>query len=321
MRIDPDFLCPQPKAFCAVASARVWLSVVSIILLLASSAFGQRRHGSDPLDTLGENPNQEDGWEVLRKFRSLGISGDYSFRFQLQIMPRREKTRKVAGVLYGTMNDLGPLTRVDVVVEEASVDSQAKFVPEKTVRLLLQNGVLSNAFMQVDGENGGVPRVVETNDYFHPIAESNFTVFDLLMPYTYWQRFRYEGRTTFRGRPTHVFWMYPPAEDAYLQKVVSGVRIYLDEEFYALMQAEIFDADKKPSKTVTVVDFKKVDEEWILNQVDVRDEQTRDKTRFKVLDARMHIDVPASVFSMQGLTDTVYGKALGSFEAKASPGL
>ncbi len=253
---------------------------------------------------------------MLRKFRSLGLAGDYSFRFQLRVMPRKGKTRAVSGLMYGTMNELGPLSRVDVVLAEASVGPQAELVPARVHRLLLQNGLFARAMESRDEVADGVPQMVPTERYFEPIADSDFTVFDLLMPYTYWQSFRYEGRTTFRGRPSHVFWLYPPKNDTFLRERLSGVRIHLDEEFYALIQAEIFDAEEKLAKTVTIVDFKKVDDQWILSQVDVRDDRTRDKTRFKVTDASMNLELPESVFTAPGLAENVYGAALPAAAAE-----
>ncbi len=299
MRIGPDFFL---RSFC-------WLALLALVASIPH-ATAQRRHGSGPLDTLGENPSQKDGWEVLQKFRSLGIANDYALRFQLRIMPRREKTRTVPGVLYGTNSEQGPLTRIDVVLEEATIGDDAALVKARAHRLLLQNGIFASAVESLDSVDSGQPREIPVEERFRSIAGSNFTVFDLLMPFTYWQRFRYEGRTTFRGRPAHVFWMYPPKEDKALARHVSGVRIYLDEEFYALIQAEIFGADETLAKTLTIVDFKKVDEEWILSQVDVRDEKTRDKTRFKVIDAEMNVDLPPNLFSWQRLAENVYGADL-----------
>ena len=313
MGVDLDFFLSR---FGGVARRVCILAVVVVVSAnLSSEAFGQRRHGPSPLDTLGDNPSQEDGWEVLRKFRTLGIAGDYSFRFQLKIMPRREKTTTVPGVLYGSMNELGPVTRVDVALSESTVDDHANLVQAKVLRLLLQNGVFAKAYESEDDVNDGAPQMIDSEQCFDPIAGSDFTVFDLLMPYIYWQRFVYEGRTTFRGRPTHVFWLYPPKEDEALAAKMSGVRVFLDEEFYALIQAEIYDPKKELAKTVTIVDFKKVADQWILNQVDVRDEATRDKTRFKVVDANMNLDLPDKIFTLQALTTNVYGADISEVAA------
>lgn len=289
-------------------------------LLFVDPLEAQRRHGPSPLNTLGEDASQEVGWEVLKQFRSLGIAGDYRFRFQLQVMPRREKTRIVPGMLLGSMGPKGPVTRVDIALKPAEVGDAGNLEPAEVQRFLLQNGLFASAY-QADSQTDGAPKRVPSNKYFDPLAGSDFTVFDLLMPYTFWQRFHYEGRTTFRGRPTHVFWMYPPDEDKLMKEKVSGVRIFLDDEFHALIQAEVYNSEEVHAKTVTIVDFRKTDGQWILSQVDVRNELTRDKTRFKVTDAALDVDLPEWVFTPEGLERNVYGTELAMVpsEARADP--
>ncbi len=275
----------------------------------------RRRHGPSPLDTLGEEVSQAKGWEILSAYRRLGLSGDYRFNFQLRIMPRGEKTRTVPGVLLGTMTEQGPLTRIDLALRPSEIDEQAQIIPAAVKRLLLQNGLFANA-VERDSEatTGDALQPIASDRYFQPIAGSDFTVFDLLMPYAFWQNFVYEGRTKLRSRPTHVFWLYPPKEDKLMQRHVSGVRIFLDEEFNALIQVEIYAPDKTLAKTVSVIAFKRVDGEGIPSQIDVRDEKTRNKTRFKVLDAAIGVDLPPEVFQLEGLSSNVYGTELATVE-------
>ena len=287
-------------------------------LLAAVSLDAQRRHGPSPLDTLGDAPSQERGFEILQKYRSLGVAGDYRLGFQLRVMPRREATRSLPGVLMGTQGEQGPVTRVDVVLTPSDVTETGELVPARLRRLLLQNGLFAKAWeLEKAGEGEPQPKLIPSDQYFEPIANSDFTVFDLLMPFNYWQRFEYEGRTTFRGRPTHVFWLYPPEEDELMRQRVSGVRIFIDEEFFALIQVEIYAPEEEHVKTLSIVDFKKVEGQWILGQVDVRDEQTRDKTRFDVVDAYLDVEVPDWVFAPEGLLRPVYGTEVGLTEGAA----
>lgn len=282
---------------------------------MAVDARAQRRHGPSPLDTLGKEADQNKGWEILQEFRSLGISRAYRFRFQLMVMPRRERTRRVNGLMLGGPGETGPISRVDVALADSDIGENGEMIPADVQRLLLQNGIFTHAFSVRSSAEDPVPALVPSEQYFDPIAESDFTVFDLLMPYQFWQSFYYEGRTKLRGRPAHVFWLYPPKEEMFIQQHVSGVRVFLDEEFKALLLAEVYDAEKAPLKTVSIVDFKKVDGYWILKEVDVRNEKTRDKTRFKVLDAAVGVELPPNVLTVQGLTENVYGTELAFLQA------
>ena len=280
----------------------------------------QRRLGSSPLDTLGEEVSQAEGLEILNAFRRLGVAGEYRLNFRLEIRPRKEKTSTVAGLLLGTQTAFGPLTRVDIALQPAEVDQSGALVPAKVKRLLLQNGIFANALEANSWESEEeAGRLIESAAFFQKIAGSDFTVFDLLMPFSFWQEFKYEGRTTMRSRPTHVFTLYPPGEDEALQERISRVRIYLDEEFNALNRVEIYDAEEELSKMITVIAFKIVDGQGVLSQVDVRNEETRDKTRFRVSDAAIGVEIPDWVFEPQGLNRNVYGTELAYLRAPEEP--
>lgn len=286
------------------------------LIYLSLDASAQRRLTPSPLDTLGEEVSQSDGLEILNTFRRLGLAGDFRLNFQLRIMPRKEKTRVVSGLLLGTQASSGPLSRIDIALQPADVTDLGKLVPAEVQRLLLQNGIFANVVELISSQPDGTePQLVGSARYFDPIAGSDFTVFDLLMPFTFWQDFQYEGRTVTRSRPTHVFSLFPPKDDAGLKSRISRVRIFLDEEFNALNRVEIFDAEENLEKTISVVAFKIVDGQGVLSQVDVRNELTRDKTRFRVVDAAIGVELPDWVFEVEGLDQDIYGTELARVQS------
>ena len=59
-------------------------------------------------DSRYEEIDYEEGRTRLESFRAQRLDGDYCFRFQLEHMPRRAKTIRYRGTLWGTWNDLGP---------------------------------------------------------------------------------------------------------------------------------------------------------------------------------------------------------------------
>ena len=81
----------------------------------------------------------------------------------------------------------------------------------------------------------------------------------------------------------------------------------MDTEFAVPVQTEIFGPSGRSEKTLSLVDVKKVGDLWVVKQVDVRNEVSRDKTRLSVtavapgqfLDmslfepARLEEDIPA----------------------------
>ena len=280
------------------------------LLLETTSLEAQRRvTRSSPLDTVGEAPSQKLGWEVLQQFRSMGWDGGYQWRIQLKIMPRREKSRYINGIMYGDRNAEGPISRIDIVESPADVDANGNHIEGSVLRLLLQSGANAYAIQTRSGETGP-PTVVESDDILEGIAGSEFSLFDLMAPYVYWPRFEYEGRKTFRGGPTHLFWMYPPEEDAMLKSRISGVRLYISDQFNVLTQTEIFDSEGEKLKTIYISGVKKVDGQAIFSGMDVRNELTRDKTRLRIIDASMGLDLPGALFKAQSLMDNLQNQQI-----------
>jgi hypothetical protein len=83
-----------------------------------------------------------------------------------------------------------------------------------------------------------------------------------------------------------------------------AVRAFLDTQYNALMQIEYLGA-RGVLKTVSLVDLKKIGEQWIPKSFDVRNDVSRDKTRFLVTGAALNLTLPPAVFAPAALADTV----------------
>ncbi len=277
-------------------------------LLSITSVFGQRRISTNPLDTLGKNPSQSLGWEILQNSRAvMGSIGDYSYRFQLRIMPRRQETIYLSGVMIGSSNERGPVERIDIIEEDAKLGPEGELIDPKVHRLLLQNGPSPFA-MQAFSYQDGPPELLTNTELFEPVVSSTFSSFELLRPFLYWQRFYYEGRTTLRRRPTHSFLMYPPDDDGEIRENVSGVRLLIDDQFRIVFKGQILGPDEEPIKTISIAGLKKVDGEWIFSSIDVRDEKTKDKTRLRIMDASVGVAILPDLFEPAGLVANIIGK-------------
>ena len=60
------------------------------------------------------------------------------------------------------------------------------------------------------------------------------------------------------------------------------------------------DESGDPLKTISILDLKKIEERWIVKSFEVRDERTRDKTRFLVKAVAFDDDLPEAWFSPTG---------------------
>jgi hypothetical protein len=263
----------------------------ALIGLAAPGAVAQdARYRPPPSYTSGGKADQNEGAQILRGFRTAGIAGTYWLAFELRVMPRQGAERTVPGQLLGTRTGTGPVSRLTLPGAGGLATEQ---------RWLIQSGPQAAAWTWTGATNRTA--ALAAADSFQPIAGTDLTLFDLQMPYLYWPEFVYEGVAKVRGRPAHSFVLYPPAELAAARPELTGVRVLLDTQFQALVQAELLGAKGETVKSFTVLDLKKVGEQWMLKSVDLRNHRTRDKTRFTVTGAALNLALPPEAFTPAGL--------------------
>lgn len=239
-------------------------------------------------------PDQKEGRDVLEEFRRQGIAGEYYLEFELRVLPWHGPEQVLAGKLWGSRNAAGPISRISVP------QSAAAGAPE--VRLLIQGGP-SPALWRWTAGSGAQPEAAGIDTLFEPIGGTDLTAFDLQMPFLYWPDFVYEGLARMHGRPAHQFLFYPPADVTRHNPLLRGVRTYLDTQYGALVQAELIGADNQPLKILSLLDLKKVGDQWIPKTVDFRNETTRNKTRFAVTAAALSQAFPPDVFDPAHLAE------------------
>ncbi len=237
----------------------------------------------------GGKPGQAEGRSILDGFRRAGIAGDYWLAFELRVMPRKGPDRTVTGRMFGTRGADGPLTRLSL---PAGAEEE---------RWLIRSGPAPAAWSWRGAMPGGEVKELPANGSFDPIAGTDLTIFDLQMPFLYWPDFVFEGLARVRGRPAHSVLLYPPADLATVRPDLTGVRVFIDTQFQALLQAGLLGPKGEVEKTITVLDLKKTGEQWIVKSVDVRNHRTRDKTRFTVLAVALDLTLPAGAFAPASL--------------------
>jgi hypothetical protein len=260
---------------------------------LALAAHAQPRFLPQPEYGQFGAPDQAEGRRVLEDFRAKGIAGDYFLEFELHVLPRRGDERVLTGQLWGTRNDQGPLSRVAIITDAAK---------KSGLHLLVQNGA-APAVWNCDGSDA--VKTLDVAALFAPVAGTNLTAFDLQMPFLYWPDFDYQGLKRLRGRPTHQFLLHPPKDFTEKYPALKGVRVFLDTQFTALVQVELVGNDGQTLKTISLLELKRIGEQWIPKTFDVRDEATRDKTRFLVKGAALGLTLPPEMFAPAQLAGTV----------------
>ncbi len=276
---------------------RQMASVVCLFCaLLAARAFAQpkRFRPNDNYAQVGK-PDQEAGRKILQTFRSHGLyPGQHYLEFNLTILPRRGDERTIAGRLWGTHDDQGNLTRIVL----------ASGVAGQETRLLVRVGPTSAAWSFVPGQSTAV-QPLGAAALFQPLAGSDVTAFDLEMPFLYWNDFVFEGVSKVRGRPANVFLMKPSAGAIPAAEKLTGVRVYLDTEYSAVVEFQEIDAEDQAIKTVSTLDLKKVDDQWIVKSIDYRVEATHNKSRFTVTAAAENQEFSPALFEPAVLAEPI----------------
>lgn len=252
----------------------------TLLALAALPAWAQGIRAGQPADQLASGKaDQAEGARILSEFRQGQIPGDYWLSFELRVMPRQGAERTLTGALLGSPGARGPLSRLTVGGGD----------------WLIESGPQPSAWILA----GGVATAAAPGQ---TLADTGVTIFDLQMPFLYWPDFTYEGPARVRGRPTSSFVLRPPAGQPVPMTELTGVRVLIDVQFHAMVQAELLGAGGTVLKSISLLDLKKVGEQWLVKEVDIRDHRTRDKTRFSVRAAALDLAWPAGVFTPAGLS-------------------
>ncbi len=259
-------------------------------MLARLAAAGPSTPSAPDLAQVGK-PNAAEAKQILAQFRQSGIAGRYYLAFDLQQIPRKGEEQVFHGQLWGSHNDQGAITRV-VVTDAVG----------RAHRLLVQNGAQAKVWRSVDGR----AQPLDTNALFEPLIPGvQLSAFDLQMPFLFWPDAEIVSVNRIRGRPAYAFVFRPPPTFAAKDTVLASVRSYFDAQFNAPMQTELLDRDGVPTKTFSLLDLKKIDGRYIPKSFEVRDENTRDKTRLVVTAAGLDLDLAASIFEPASLGDDI----------------
>jgi hypothetical protein len=274
------------------APAVIWRAFFFAALLGAGTTVSAAPATPAPPTTYVQfgGPDQAEGRRVLAQFREAGIAGEYYLEFDLRVLPRRGDEQVFHGKLWGARNGQGPVLRV--AVADAAGHER---------RLLIQNG--ENSAVWRSDSATDTPHQVESFEPLVPGVE--LTAFELQMPFIYWPDAKLERVSRIRGRPAHGFLFRPPAAWAAQHPDIGGVRAYLDTQFDAPVQTELLDPQGNVLKTLSLVDLKKVGEQYIVKTVDLRNEATRDKTRFQVTAAALGLEFSSVIFEPAHLSEVL----------------
>jgi len=267
------------------------LAVVGLFFVCISS-FGQRPSSEGARRGL-ERIDQEEGARRLEAFRRQRLEGDYVFEFELEHKPRRARTVRYDGIMWGSWNEQGAVTRLKILPRD-----EAGGAANGLVELIIQNGPNPSAWIRRDS-SGELTRV-EGEALFEPLLPGLvYSVFDLQMPFIYWDEFEYEGPSlVWASRNGQRFLMIPPENSASARQGIKGVRMLLDDDYNALLRIEVIDGDENVMSEFSVERFKKVEGQYIVKRITLTDYPSEDRTTFNVVDASVGIQLDDKLFDV-----------------------
>jgi len=268
--------------------------------------------GSGRIRDRVEEVDPEVGAQMLKALRNSRYAGDFIFEYELRHFPHRGSTRLYRGTIFGTWNDTGNLMRINI--ENTPVGVADDSTEYDTIKFLIQNG--SKRWIAHYRDTLDAPELLKGEALMEPLVPGlTYTPFDLQMPFLFWDEYEYEGAERIKGRPAHQFLMFPPDEIQSIAPELKAVRIALDENYMALLRVEFLDQADEVFKSFRILNFKKVADEWIVKSIDLVDEQTREKTRFRIVSAAMNEKLDPANFRIDALKEPLIYPASVNFDS------
>ena len=209
---------------------------------------------------------EKEGLELAAKLRSAAPTADSRFTGVLQITTRNDKLQLVPLVSQVSVSP----SNWQVVYRTASTYPGTP----ATLTIIHTPGEPNQYLVGNDtGTNSSAPISLT-----QPFAGSDFWLMDLGLEFVHWPQQRAVKSEMSRGRPCRVLESVasnPPREG------YTRVLSWVDLETGAVIQAEAYDRHNKLLKRFTLGSFKKVNGQWQLRDMKIRNARTGQQTELK----------------------------------------
>jgi hypothetical protein len=222
-----------------------------------------------------EPPNRQDpsalsereGTFIWKQFLLNRAVGTFIMNGTLVYRPERAPSQSFELTFNGDWQLDGERSTISILSQDGHTDS-------KTV--LLRKG---EAYRFPDKDSSCDPVPLEAGDLDLPLFGSlPFSWADFLMPYLNWANVSYIGPDRFLGRPAHRFALLNSDAASFPSKVV----VTLDEDYAALLKADLFNTEGTLVKRLRVGGFKQFNEDWMFSELSWSNRLTRESVQFKV---------------------------------------
>lgn len=279
------FLHKRKAFFISVLAASLWACLPHVCV-------AQRSAQKDVRSRVMERLDEEEAARLLTFFRAQRPTENFCFQFQLLHKPRRGRTVSYKGFMYGSFNEQGPVSRFKLFQEKVGNELPGSLSP---IEIIVQNGPSPKAWVR--HQDSAPFTLIDDDSLFEPIFEGVlYTPFDMQMQFIFWDRYSYEGPSRVLSRIGQNFLMFPPADSLAERNGLHAVRVAIDDTYYALLRAEVLEDEDQVRSRFTVRGIKKIQDNYIVKEIEIKNMITKDATTFKVKAACLGLKFTDSTF-------------------------
>jgi hypothetical protein len=142
----------------------------------------------------------------------------------------------------------------------------------------------------------GEGELTTTKQRMRKLLGSWISYYDLGMSFLYWPNPKYAGEDRMRGQDCYVVEVKSDTEP------YRRVKFWVQEEYFALLRAEAFDADDNPVKRISIGSFKRLGDVWIPRGLDFdflppgQSLPARERSRLEIYDGNYDARLPLPDF-------------------------
>jgi hypothetical protein len=267
---------------------------ISVFWLLGFSlARAQPRRSDEIVEPTPVALNAADAAKELSDFRHGRLDGDFCLQFNLTHLPRRGDEVHYTGTAWGTWNEQGPVTRFRLCQTPLPpAPGQPATLPVYW-EWLVQNGPSPRIWVLEPGAKAA--REVLPAQWRAPLFPgTDYTPFDLLMPFLYWDDSAYTGPARILGRGVDIFTLKPPAAEQ--PAGIGSVHVAIDRELGKLVRIEQLDPKGVQTREFDLDSIAKVQGQWMVQTCELQNVVAHDYDRFEVKSAALKLKLDAAVF-------------------------
>jgi hypothetical protein len=128
------------------------------------------------------------------------------------------------------------------------------------------------------------------------LAGSQFTYYDLGMPFLHWPTVKFVDEGRVRGQDCHIL------ELTATNQPYSKVNVWIDQKYSALLRAEAYDENEGLARRLSIGSFKRLGDLWIPKGIDMafilpsQALPSEEKSRLDIYDGNYETRLPAEMF-------------------------